>query len=87
MASLRSLISSSLVLFVLLGSLVGDVRAERIDWDLPEILLPTSEEQNSGDAGSSEVGTRWAVLVAGSNGYGNYRHQVARVYGSSCMII
>lgn len=21
-------------------------------------------------------GTNWAVLVAGSNGYGNYRHQV-----------
>ena len=24
------------------------------------------------------VGTRWAVLVAGSSGYGNYRHQVSR---------
>lgn len=23
-----------------------------------------------------QQGTRWAVLVAGSNGYGNYRHQV-----------
>jgi len=29
------------------------------------------------DADSDEVGTRWAVLVAGSNGYGNYRHQVS----------
>lgn len=37
------------------------------------IKLPTQEV----DAESDEVGTRWAVLVAGSNGYGNYRHQVS----------
>jgi len=24
----------------------------------------------------TEKGTRWAVLIAGSSGYGNYRHQV-----------
>lgn len=25
------------------------------------------------------VGTRWAVLIAGSNGYWNYRHQVTEI--------
>ncbi|KAG2408337.1 hypothetical protein LR48_Vigan01g216800 [Vigna angularis] len=35
------------------------------------IKLPTEPE----DAESDELGTRWAVLVAGSNGFGNYRHQ------------
>ena len=30
------------------------------------------------------VGTRWAVLIAGSNGYWNYRHQVVFVTSISC---
>ncbi|KAJ0048067.1 hypothetical protein Pint_16179 [Pistacia integerrima] len=34
------------------------------------IKLPTEKEEPA-----EEVGTRWAVLVAGSSGYGNYRHQ------------
>ncbi|KAK6911183.1 Peptidase C13, legumain, partial [Dillenia turbinata] len=29
----------------------------------------------SGSNGDEPIGTRWAVLVAGSAGYGNYRHQ------------
>ncbi|KAK1313982.1 hypothetical protein QJS10_CPA06g00933 [Acorus calamus] len=29
----------------------------------------------STDGGEDAVGTRWAVLIAGSAGYGNYRHQ------------
>ncbi|KAL0297232.1 UNVERIFIED_CONTAM: Vacuolar-processing enzyme [Sesamum radiatum] len=33
-----------------------------------------SEEDNGGDDDDS-VGTRWAILIAGSNGYWNYRHQ------------
>ena len=37
----------------------------------PTLRLPSAAGQ--GDDGS--VGTRWAVLVAGSNGYQNYRHQ------------
>lgn len=28
------------------------------------------------DTGGDSAGTRWAVLIAGSNGYWNYRHQV-----------
>lgn len=35
------------------------------------IRLRTEKEEPA-----EEVGTRWAVLVAGSSGYGNYRHQV-----------
>ncbi|TVT98036.1 hypothetical protein EJB05_56669 [Eragrostis curvula] len=48
-------------------------------WE-PLIRMPT---EKGGDAaasaaaaaGKDEVGTRWAVLIAGSSGYGNYRHQ------------
>uniref|UniRef100_UPI00174F7D81 Asparaginyl endopeptidase n=1 Tax=Clitoria ternatea TaxID=43366 RepID=UPI00174F7D81 len=40
------------------------------EWD-SVIRLPTEPV----DADTDEVGTRWAVLVAGSNGYENYRHQ------------
>ncbi|TKY55414.1 Vacuolar-processing enzyme [Spatholobus suberectus] len=45
-------------------------RPNRKEWD-SVIKLPTEPV----DADSDEVGTRWAVLVAGSSGYGNYRHQ------------
>ncbi|KAL6618650.1 hypothetical protein ACP70R_033789 [Stipagrostis hirtigluma subsp. patula] len=31
--------------------------------------------EHSGAGGEAAVGTRWAVLIAGSNGYYNYRHQ------------
>ncbi|PKI34715.1 hypothetical protein CRG98_044893, partial [Punica granatum] len=27
------------------------------------------------DVDDDSVGTRWAILIAGSNGYWNYRHQ------------
>lgn len=37
--------------------------------------MPTAREEAADDEGQG-VGTRWAVLVAGSSGYGNYRHQV-----------
>ena len=35
--------------------------------------MPT--EKDDAEDVDGEVGTRWAVLVAGSSGYGNYRHQ------------
>ncbi|XP_059639209.1 legumain [Cornus florida] len=38
-------------------------------WD-PLIRTPVEEDHRP-----EENGTRWAVLVAGSHGYGNYRHQ------------
>lgn len=31
------------------------------------------------DGDDDTVGTRWAVLIAGSNGYWNYRHQVIEI--------
>ncbi|KAM0935084.1 putative legumain protein [Dioscorea sansibarensis] len=49
-----------LAAFLLVGSVAGG------RWD-SAIRMPTEKED--------EVGTRWAVLVAGSNGYVNYRHQ------------
>ncbi|CAL2259500.1 unnamed protein product [Prunus armeniaca] len=60
-----------LVLFVLL---VGGGRVARLDlWD-STIRLPSDKDKPE-DTNHKEAGTRWAVLVAGSSGYGNYRHQ------------
>lgn len=43
------------------------------------------EKGEQGDPDDA-VGTRWAVLVAGSNGYYNYRHQVGSAKSSlSCL--
>lgn len=56
-----------------------EARPNRWEWD-SVIRLP--EEPVDG-ADADEVGTRWAVLVAGSNGYGNYRHQVGLLFKSS----
>lgn len=41
-------------------------------WD-SNIRMTTEKEA---DAGLDVGGTRWALLVAGSQGLGNYRHQV-----------
>jgi legumain len=41
-------------------------------WD-GGILMPTEKESK---LSGKEEGVRWAILVAGSYGYGNYRHQV-----------
>ncbi|KAJ6798745.1 vacuolar-processing enzyme beta-isozyme 1 [Iris pallida] len=44
-------------------------------WD-PLIRMPTpTEVVEEADDGDGETGTKWAVLVAGSSGFGNYRHQ------------
>jgi glycosylphosphatidylinositol transamidase (GPIT) subunit GPI8 len=40
-------------------------------WD-GKIVMPTNEEEED----KGEQGTRWAILIAGSAGYWNYRHQV-----------
>ncbi|KDP25622.1 hypothetical protein JCGZ_20778 [Jatropha curcas] len=47
--------------------------ASRLNPFEPGILLPTEEDASEVD--DDQIGTRWAVLVAGSRGYGNYRHQ------------
>lgn len=49
------------------------------DWDKYFILfLAISIRLWSLESSEAEVvsGTKWAVLIAGSNGYFNYRHQV-----------
>ncbi|EMS56335.1 Vacuolar-processing enzyme beta-isozyme [Triticum urartu] len=56
--------------------------ASKWKWD-PVIRMPGEEEPATGDESSEEedgVGTRWAVLVAGSSGYGNYRHQITSAH-------
>jgi legumain len=58
--------------FVLLLALSASVAREISDDDL--IRLP-SESSKFFDVEDDAVGTRWAVLIAGSSGYWNYRHQ------------
>ncbi|RCV25887.1 hypothetical protein SETIT_5G201900v2 [Setaria italica] len=41
----------------------------------PAIRLPSERAAAAGEGTDDAVGTRWAVLIAGSNGYYNYRHQ------------
>ncbi|KAM7525615.1 hypothetical protein LguiA_015517 [Lonicera macranthoides] len=57
----------TLLLVLLLTSLRGGVAGSLRRWD-PLIRTPVEEEEE-------ENVTKWAVLVAGSKGYGNYRHQ------------
>lgn len=52
----------------------GGAQAKRV------IRMPTEREEPDDNAVDREGGTRWAVLVAGSNGFGNYRHQVAALF-------
>lgn len=44
------------------------------------VLKLPSEASRFFDDADDSVGTRWAVLLAGSNGYWNYRHQVVISY-------
>ncbi|GAB4857040.1 hypothetical protein Ancab_014951 [Ancistrocladus abbreviatus] len=63
---------------VLLLFILGAQAAGRFNrWEDMGILMPTETDGSAGseDVDDDVVGTRWAVLVAGSSGYGNYRHQ------------
>lgn len=40
------------------------------------IRLPSQRAAAADETDDGAVGTRWAVLIAGSSGYYNYRHQV-----------
>lgn len=65
-------------LLVLLLSLIA-VSAARNGPDDVVIKLPSQASRffrPAQDDDDSNAGTRWAVLVAGSSGYWNYRHQV-----------
>ncbi|WCJ26002.1 Vacuolar-processing enzyme [Euphorbia peplus] len=55
---------------------INGSQASRVNPFQPGILMPTDEQpRTETEAEDDELGTRWAVLVAGSSGYGNYRHQ------------
>lgn len=59
-------------------------------WD-PIIRLPSNRlVTDPGEGGrqdeEEETGTKWALLVAGSSGYGNYRHQVIKRTPLFCVV-
>jgi legumain len=69
MASFRLLPLALLLSALVLA--VAHARAPLLD---QTIRLPS--QRAAGHEEDDSVGTRWAVLIAGSNGYYNYRHQV-----------
>lgn len=73
-----------MLMFVILRYCEGDLDGSR---DLPGSLSQLdSMEQSANEADKQVEGTTWAVLVAGSNGYENYRHQVKFIrYLGSCL--
>lgn len=65
----------ALVLLLLASSLPVDSR------EIPDGLIRLPSEASrffrpEGGDDDDAAGTRWAILIAGSNGYWNYRHQV-----------
>ncbi|PQM38388.1 vacuolar-processing enzyme [Prunus yedoensis var. nudiflora] len=72
---------ASAVVFLFLVSLSGFAAGSRdLIGDVLRLPSEASRFFGRGDDGPDEqddgtVGTRWAVLIAGSNGYWNYRHQ------------
>lgn len=79
MEGFGSLFSATLVGFLLLvvscqlPHLEAAGGGRKPGWN-PLIRQPVDRDDESLE--DETQGTRWAVLVAGSNGYGNYRHQV-----------
>lgn len=62
--------------FLILLAIIGVCNAQLsnlMPQEFPEELIIHVDR---GSSNSDTNGTRWAVLVAGSMGYGNYRHQV-----------
>jgi legumain len=67
----------------LLFSLCGIAAAGR-DTVGDVLRLPSEASRffhNDDNSDDDSTGTRWAILLAGSNGYWNYRHQVI-IYSS-----
>ncbi|RYR59884.1 hypothetical protein Ahy_A05g025841 isoform B [Arachis hypogaea] len=72
-----SLLSSWMLFAVFLHTAQATRLLDSSNWD-PKILLPSQLDNESAPVDDQEeeaAGTRWAVLVAGSSGFGNYRHQ------------
>ncbi|KAJ7944780.1 Vacuolar-processing enzyme [Quillaja saponaria] len=61
------------LLLIVFSQFIDCNRAARLDWWDSAIRLPSEKDEPV--YVDQEIGTRWAVLVAGSSGYGNYRHQ------------
>ncbi|XWS38517.1 hypothetical protein CRYUN_Cryun19dG0138100 [Craigia yunnanensis] len=61
-------------LMLLLFEAINVGRAAQLNQWESGIRLPTEEDEPQ-DIDDHQLGTRWAVLVAGSSGYENYRHQ------------
>ncbi|XP_048319871.2 legumain [Ziziphus jujuba] len=74
----HSVISINFAMWVFVMVLVlgfsGNFQAARLDRWESAIRMPVEKDDEARD-GDQDVGTRWAVLVAGSSGFGNYRHQ------------
>ncbi|KAK6947617.1 Peptidase C13, legumain [Dillenia turbinata] len=73
----KSLVNSTpllLLIFLLVLDAPAYGRTARLNRWESGIRLPTDRGEPAEDD-EAEVGTRWAVLVAGSSGFGNYRHQ------------
>lgn len=56
-----------LLLLLCVANALGQTLAP---WDGKSAMKSEEEEEET------KEGTRWAILIAGSSGYGNYRHQV-----------
>ncbi|PIA50116.1 hypothetical protein AQUCO_01300690v1 [Aquilegia coerulea] len=61
-----------LIIFFIGSNIAQAAYHDGLKWFEPAIKMPS---ENKGKKRSEESGTRWALLVAGSNGWGNYRHQ------------
>lgn len=62
---------SGTLLLLLLALWVASVVGREGTWN-GRIVMPTQDKNDN----EPEKGTRWAILIAGSAGYWNYRHQV-----------
>lgn len=81
MGSCNFTVCVTLMLLVMVGaiSIEPKIDSRRLGrphrfWD-PLIRSPVDRDDDD-ETEEGGGGVRWAVLVAGSNGYGNYRHQV-----------
>jgi legumain len=73
-------VSLATLLALLFAASTAAARKQGAGWD-GKIKMSTSEEQEA--PADSASGVRWAVLLAGSSGYGNYRHQVCSKFSST----
>lgn len=74
-------LASALVLLFLASILASAAGSRDLNGDVLRLPSEASRFFGRGDDAPDQqddgtVGTRWAVLIAGSNGYWNYRHQV-----------